>query len=205
MKIVYLIPGCAVSGGITVICQHVNRLKNRGHDVYLVTETLESSIDWFPNQQVPVLKLDAYPDSVDILVATAWLTSFRIAKLPARRKFYFVQSDETRFHADDSVWQHLTTISYSFHYRYITEARWIQRWLAENFNQVASLVPNGLDADIFHECPPLAPRNGRPRILLEGAIALPYKGMKEAFEAVASLDAEIWCVSSLGRPEPSWR
>jgi hypothetical protein len=29
--------------------------------------------------------------------------------------------------------------------------------------------------------------------------------MKEAFEAVAPLDVEVWCVSSLGKPEPDWK
>ena len=37
MKIVYFIPGVGVSGGIAVVCQHANRLLQRGHQVYLVT------------------------------------------------------------------------------------------------------------------------------------------------------------------------
>jgi len=33
---------------------------------------------------------------------------------------------------------------------------------------------------------------------------LPYKGMRDAFAAVADLDVDVWCVSSLGKPEPGW-
>lgn len=205
MRIAYVIPGCSVSGGMAVICQHANRLLARGHDVYLIAETVEAKIDWFPNQSVPVLRLDQYPENVDILVATAWLTSYRIAYLPARKKFYFVQSDETRFHAPESVWQHLTTLSYLNNYRYITEAKWIQRWLHLSFGHDSCLIPNGLDSDIFHKSVPLSPKSAKRRILLEGAIALPYKGMKEAFEAVSALDVEVWCVSSLGKPESNWK
>lgn len=205
MRIVYLIPGCFVSGGIAVICQHANRLLRRGHDVYLITEKLDTSMDWFPDQRVPVRRLDQYPDDVDILVATAWSTSFRVANLPALCRFYFVQSDETRFHPQDCIWHHLTALSYLYDYQYITEAKWIKGWLSQNFGHDACLVPNGLDSDIFYPCAPLVPKGNKPRILLEGAIGLPYKGMKEAFEAVAPLDVEVWCVSSLGKPEPSWK
>ena len=205
MKIAYLIPGCGVSGGIAVVCQHANRLLRRGHDVLLVSETDERSLPWFPDQAVPVIGLGDYPADVDALVATGWSTAFRIGFMPARRKFYFVQSDETRFHPKGSAWEHVTRLSYTLDYNYLTEARWIRDWLAENFGKQAELVPNGLDERIFFPTEPLEPRGSRPRVLLEGAIGLPYKGMAEAFRAVDDLDVEVWCVSSYGRPEKGWK
>jgi O-antigen biosynthesis protein len=205
MKIVYLIPDCGVSGGIAVVCQHANRLLQRGHQVYLVTETKEKSLDWFPRQMVPILTLDEYPENVEILIATGWSTSFKVVDLPALKKFYFVQSDETRFHSEDSILQNITALSYRLNFNYLTEARWLQKWLMANFEHEAELIPNGLDGDIFHPDLPMSPKGKRPRILLEGAIGLPYKGMADAFSAVADLDAEIWCVSSFGNPDPSWR
>lgn len=205
MKIAYLIPGCGVSGGIAVVCQHANRLRRRGHTVYLVSESDERHIAWFPDQQVPIVGLQDFPVELDVLVATSWSTSFRVAMLPARHKFYFVQSDETRFHPPGSVWQHMTRLSYAIGFNYLTEARWIRQWLRDGFGHEATLVPNGLDETLFHPADPIEPKGARPRILLEGAIALPYKGMREAFAAVRDLDAEIWCVSSLGKPEPGWR
>jgi len=205
MKICYLIPGCGVSGGIAVVCQHANRLKERGHEVYLVADGEAGDMGWFPEQNVPVLPLRDYPDDVDIVVATAWSTAFRTPLLPARRHFYFVQSDETRFHPEGSAWQHITRLSYTVDFHYLTEARWIRTWLLDNFGHRAALVPNGLDERIFFPCEPLQAKGKRPRILLEGAIGLPYKGMREAFLAVQDLDAEIWCVSSYGKPEAGWR
>ena len=205
MRIAYLIPGCGVSGGIAVICQHANRLLRRGHDVMLISESAEREIGWFPGQRVPIRGMAETPPDLDVLVATSWSTTFRVAVLPARHKFYFVQSDETRFHPAGSPWEHVTRLSYTFDWNYLTEARWIRRWLAEGFGQDAELVPNGLDAEIFHPTEPLEPRGARPRILLEGAIGLPYKGMAEAFAAVQPLDVEVWCVSSYGKPQPGWR
>ena len=205
IKIAYLIPGCGVSGGIAVVCHHVNRLLDRGHDVMLISESAEREIAWFPNQRVPIIGMTEIPMDLDVLVATSWSTSFRVAVLPARHKFYFVQSDETRFHPQGSSWEHITRLSYTFGFNYLTEARWIKRWLKESFGHEAELVPNGLDPRIFHPAEPLEPRGSKPRILLEGAIGLPYKGMAEAFEAVKDLDVEVWCVSSYGKPKPGWR
>jgi glycosyltransferase involved in cell wall biosynthesis len=205
MKIVYFIPGVGVSGGIAVICQHANRLLKRGHQVYLVTEINQPRIDWFPEQKVPVININEYPEDVDILIATGWSTSFTIVNLPAKRKFYFVQSDETRFHPEGSDFQGITALSYLFNFNYFTEARWIQKWLSTDFDHDSELIPNGLDSEIFFPSKPLVAKAKRKRVLLEGAIDLPYKGMAEAFSAVSNLDVEVWCVSSLGNPKPKWR
>ncbi len=204
MKIAYLIPDVGVSGGVAIVCQHANRLKRRGHQVSLVSQTQATEINWFPNQNVPVLTFQEFPEDLDILVATGWSTSFDIVDLPAKQKFYFIQSDETRFHDQDSIWQNLAALSYLLNVNYLTEARWIRKWLKENFSHEAALVPNGLDREIFFPVEPLEPKGEKPRILLEGAIALPYKGMQDAFSVVADLDVEVWCVSSLGKPEPGW-
>lgn len=205
MKIGYLIPGCGVSGGVHVVCQHVNRLAERGHDARIITLDSSERLDWFPNQRVPVHELDDFPQDLDILVATSWATSFHVVQLPAKRKAYFVQSDEIRFHVPGSYFEHVTRLSYLLNFAFITEARWLQGWLLENFGKSAALVPNGLDERLFFPDEPIVPRPATGRILLEGAIDIPYKGMADAFEAVSGLGVEVWCVSSFGRPKPGWR
>ena len=204
MKIVYIIPNCDVSGGIAIICQHANRLLKRGHDVFLVSEKGAHRIDWFPNQNVPILTLNQYPRGVDILVATAWSTSFKSVDLSAKQKFYFVQSDETRFFEENSINQYFSALTYLLNVNYLTEAKWIKKWLLEDFNHNAALIPNGLDKSIFYPDNPFAPKGEKTRILLEGAIGIPYKGMNEAFKVIEDLDVEVWCVSSLGKPKPGW-
>lgn len=161
-------------------------------------------MDWFPNQKVPICAVNEWEGELDVLVATGWSTAFFLPRISAKTKCYFVQSDETRFHPDNSRWQHLTTLTYYFGVNYLTEARWIKSWLKDNFGHDAELVPNGLDGEIFFPTTPLQAKGAKPRILLEGAIGLPYKGMKEAFEAVQGIDAEVWCVSSYGHPKPEW-
>ncbi len=162
MRIVYLVAHCGVSGGLVVVCQHLRRLRARGHEVWLVTESGERGVDWFPGGDIPALSLNRYPADVDILVATFWSTSFRAFHLPAKCKAYFVQSDETRFHPPGSVLADITRLSYRFDYNYLTEARWIQRWLASEFGHDAALVPNGLDEEISTRTSPCS-REARGR------------------------------------------
>lgn len=205
IRIGYIIPSCSVSGGIAVICQHANRLKQRGYEVIFISLVPPEPMSWFPDQRIQIFNVFDWVGDLDILVATGWSTSFWLTRISSKVKCYFVQSDETRFHPPDSRWQHLAALTYYFGVNYLTEARWIKRWLEETFGHQVELVPNGLDSKIFHTVAPLKSRGCRSRVLLEGAINLPYKGMAEAFAAVETLDVEVWCVSSYGMPKPGWR
>lgn len=205
LKIAYLLPGTTISGGVGIVLQHANRLQKRGHELYISALSGETSADWFPRQKVPILKMDDLPDDLDILTATHWSTSYEVLNLKARHKCYFVQSDETRFHEKGSDQFYMTQLSYLFNFHYLTEAKWIQNWLADNFDKKAALVPNGLDGDIFHKTDPIEKKGNKLRVLLEGPINAPLKGMKEAFEVVKDLDVEVWCISSDGKPRPEWK
>lgn len=167
MKIGYIVPSCSVSGGMAVICQHANRLRKRGHEVVYLSIVEIRPMDWFPGQQVPIHDAATWGGDLDIVVATGWSTAFWLPRIAARVKCYFVQSDETRFHPDDSRWQHLTTLTYYFGVHYLTEARWIREWLKNSFGHQAVLVPNGLDPEIFGPAEPLEAKGSKPRILLE--------------------------------------
>ena len=205
MRIAYITPGCGLTGGVAVICQHATRLKNRGHEVHLLSLEKPYPMDWFPNQTVPVVDINKWHGPLDILVATGWSTAFHLLRIPSTVKCYFVQSDETRFFPEGSLWKHLASLTYYFGVNYLTEARWIQNWLKETFGHSSEVIPNGLDDQIFYPALPLHPKGPRPRVLLEGTISLPYKGMREAFEVVAPLDVEVWCVSSRGAPQKGWK
>ena len=205
-KIAYLIPGCGISGGIAVICQHLNRLRDRGYDVLMISETPETLINWFPNQRVEIVTLENVPDNIDALVATGWTTAHTAQNIPAKKKYYFVQSDETRFNPEGSYTYQKALETYSMDYQFITEAKWIKKWLMERFGKNAFYVPNGLDPQIMYctekrtEIP-----DRKIRVLLEGPIDIPFKAMDDAFNAINGLDCEVWCISSAGTPKHGWR
>jgi O-antigen biosynthesis protein len=204
-RIAYLIAQAQLCGGVAVVCQHANRLARRGFESCIVSTAGAEKIDWFPGQSVPVYPLSSMPSGMDIGVATWWETAHDLYRLSIPRKFYFVQSDETRFYPEGSHEKYFARNSYWFDFEFITEARWIQKWLKENFGKEARYVPNGIDPDIFHPAPALEPRGRKPRILIEGPADMPSKGVGEAFQVVSGLDCEVWYVNYRGEPDPAWK
>ena len=204
--IAYVIPGCSISGGVGVVCQHVNRLKKRGYNTLLITESVDTNIDWFPNQNVKIVTLDNAPEKIDILVATSWTTAYASKTLNACKRIYFVQSDESRFFDQDSIEQKLVLDTYSMDFIFMTEAKWIQKWLKEKFGKESYYVPNGIDDEyIYPTIDRYGNQNRKKRVLLEGPIDISYKGMEDAFNAIKDLDCEVWCVSTLGKPKKEWK
>ncbi|MBI5839233.1 MAG: glycosyltransferase family 4 protein [Chloroflexi bacterium] len=204
-RIGYVIPSAGVSGGIAVVFQHANRLLQRGYDITLISENNQTDTSWYPNQLVEVIPLGKVAREYDILVATGWSTAYPVAELTAGRKYYFVQSDERRFFQGGAPEVLRAWDTYKLDFEFLTMARWIQTWLRDEFGKDAVYLPNGLDERIFFPTEPIAPKGEKARVLLEGAIGVPYKGMEDAFRAVDGLDCEVWCVSAYGRPKPEWK
>jgi glycosyltransferase involved in cell wall biosynthesis len=204
-KIGYVIPNTQISGGIAMVCQYANRLLAKGFDITLISIDDSLSIDWFPGQKVEILPLTGIETNYDILVATGWETARTVQELPSGRKFYFVQGQESSFYPPDQV-ETIKRVrqTYEMDFEFLAVAKWLQAWLKSDFNREAVFLPNGIDTDFFHRVPPIEPKSNKPRLLLEGSIAYPFKGMAEAFRAVEGLDCEVWCVSGVGRPEPGW-
>ena len=208
-RIAFVLPGIEVCGGVAVVCHHVKRLRKMGYEVSLFVEnqTETRSIDWFPDGQMIALPISAARgEHFDYLIATMWTTAHTVHQLQAERRFYFAQSDEIRFYPDDPAAQKAARATYEYDdLELIVIARWMQDWLRREFGREAHCVPNGLDLDLFHPAQPLESRGARPRVLLEGSINVPFKGMENAFRAVRDLDCEVWCVSGAGQPRPEWR
>lgn len=207
-SVCYIIPTTNITGGVAVVCEHLNRLQKLGFKCLITSYDNKTDLSWFPNQSVKVIPLKGNKKTIEqyhTVVATGWITAYELLLLNVKRKIYLVQSDETRFYPKGSYLKTRVRRTYKFPFEFITIAKWLKIWLKENFNKNAEYVPNGINADIFHPDTPLETKpKSKKRILLEGAINLPFKGMKEAFEVVQDLDCEVWCVSYDGRPDPSW-
>ncbi len=206
-KILYVLPGIGISGGVAIVFQHVNRLLDRGYDVGILALGEGGDADWFPGNKAEVYrrpdlaKLEA--EGIGIAVATHFSTVAAVEKICSERKIYFVQSDERRFDLPSLEEFLMCEKSYGSDMEYMTEALWIQRWLKEEFDKDAYYVPNGLDS-VLHRVQSIAPDDGGTRVLLEGAIAFSFKGMEDAYAAAKGTDAKIWIVSSSGVPKPDW-
>lgn len=208
-KIAFILPGVGISGGIAVVFKHAEMLMNAGHDAFVINVGDVGTGDWYSGNPVPIVHVSDYRtylfDRIDLLIATGWSTAAWLDKISANRKLYFVQSDERRFFEEPSL-QRKIHQTYLISCEYFTEAFWIQRMLRNEFGHDAKYVPNGLDPTKFFPDIPIEPKNpGKTRILLEGPIVVPFKGMADSYAAIEGLDCEVWIVSSAGRPPSNWK
>lgn len=207
-SICYIIPTTNITGGVAVVCEHLNRLRKLGFNCLIASFDNKTNLSWFPNQSVEIIPLKNNQKTIEkyeTVVATGWITAYELLLLNVKRKLYFVQSDETRFYPNGSYLKTRVKRTYTFPFEFITMAHWLQKFLKENFSKNSVYIPNGINTDIFHPDTPLEPKpKNKKRVLLEGAINLPFKGMAEAFKVVQDLDCEVWCVSYDGKPNPKW-
>lgn len=206
-KVAFVIPTTGIGGGIAVVCEYANRLQKRGYDVTLINDPQykdKYDLSWFPGQNVPLIGFKDAVSEYDVLIATGWTTAHTLKAIKAKRKIYFIQSDERRFGNNKSTVDRIEK-TYRMDYEFITEAKWIKKWLKQEFGKDAYLVPNAVNEKIFFPDKPLEPKSEKLRVLIEGPVIIPFKGVADAFKVTESLDCEVWYVSSHGRPDGKWR
>jgi len=213
-KIAFLVPINGISGGLYVVYQHAHFLAGQGWDVEVLFSSAEhgTNVTSYRGFSLPTRTLAEAVQAgtrYDAVVATWWETFYEIFDLPSAGYFYFVQSDERRFYPAGDARVALVEETYRGEgVGYLTEARWIQTWLKQDFGQTAGLAPNGVDTRLFRpDVVPLAPRGGgRVRVLIEGPATQPFKRVDLAFRVAAQVpNLEIWYVCSDGEPQPEWR
>ena len=210
-SIFYLIPTTKITGGVAVVCEHLNRLKKYGYNTLIVSYDNKIDLSWFPNQKVKVVPFKKSKDLLKkyyIGVATGWITAYYLYQLDTPKKIYFVQSDERRFYPEKSYLKNLVNHTYKFNFRFITEAQWIKKMLKKEFNKDAEYIPNGINTSIFY--PKRNHKNtNKINILVEGAADLPFKGVAEALNVVNQVKKElknikIWYLNTSGKPKSNW-
>ena len=209
-KVAFIVDGLGCGGGTIVIMRYANFLMTQGHDVQIinvgniVSDAIPGGLNVVPIIDIHDANYYLF-DNIDILFATFWTTCKWLEKVPAKRKLYFVQSDERLFYDTQQLKQSVAN-TYSLSCEYVTMSTWIVNMLQKEFNQKAMLIPNGIDCNVFYPREPLVPKNQyRPRILLEGPLTLPFKGVADAYHALEGINCEIWLVTSDGFPDPNWK
>jgi GT2 family glycosyltransferase/glycosyltransferase involved in cell wall biosynthesis len=179
LRVVYVTEGTGIGGGHRDVFEHLNRLRERGHDVALFT--LGEPPDWFP-LRVPVRSFEYYDELVDALaqldaikVATWWNTAAPVWRASVLRGIpvYFVQDIETSYYADDERTRHAVLDSYRPEFRYMTISSWNRERLRE-LGLDAELIPPGIDLDTFR---PLAKVKRREDVVLALGRSHPLKNL----------------------------
>lgn len=209
MRVTFVTPTADMSGGIRVIAIHAAKLRQRGHDVTVVSQparrpTLRRRVrallrgggapppaagSHFDQGEVPVRVLERcrpvvdgdVPDS-DVVVATWWETAEWVARLSPRKgaKAYFVQHHEVF----DYLPRERSAATYRLPLHKITISRWLVDLMRSRYgDDRVSLVLNSVDTRQFH-----APPRGKQPVPTVGMLysTVYWKGCPTSFQAVAA-------------------
>ena len=194
MKACFLLPDLQLSGGVGVVLRHAWHMQRA--DPELDISILLTNHDARPAPygilaDLSVRHIEELPggERFDVAVATWWQTAYRLFEVPAARYGYFVQSLEDRFYlGDDPVERGAVALTYDMPVSFITEARWIQDFLAALRPEAScAYVRNGIDKEVFAPVEAIEPsRPGEPlRVLVEGN---PEHWLKAVPDALAALE-----------------
>lgn len=177
MKVTFVLPFAGLQGGIRVLATYAKRLKQRGHEVVVISTPPESSFGWkvrsfirggwrtdfksshFDNLDVehrvlervrPVTDADV-PDS-DVVLATYYKTAYGVAQLSPKKgaKAIFIQGYEL----ESSERNPQLDATWRMPMHKIAVATWLVELARDQFgDRNVSLVPNGVDLDQFHAPP----------------------------------------------------
>jgi glycosyltransferase involved in cell wall biosynthesis len=160
-------------------------------------------LDW--KKEIPIVPLKKFnkKEKYDLVIATFWATVSLLDKINADRKLYFVQQDERNFYNKKENIKKVEATYRNENIEFMTMAGWIQDWLKDEFGKDSYYVPNGIDLSIFK------PGQSRivkvPRVLIEGKIHIPSKGVAEAYDLISKFPCEKWMVSGDGRKPAEWK
>jgi GT2 family glycosyltransferase len=190
LRVVYITQDTTMGGGHRDIFEHINRLRERGHDARLFTLG-KGPPDWF-ELTAPVETFASYDELVDALarldaikVATWWETAMPVwrASLHHGIAAYFVQDIETSYYERRYELQSQVADTYRHEFRYFTISHWNRKRLAE-FGAPSHLTPPGVDLETFR------PRDDVPReegVMLVIGRGNPLKNLPLTIDAWQSL------------------
>ncbi len=208
MKITFVLPFVTLAGGIRVVAIYADRLKKRGHEVFVISTpsqqlTLRQKIktllkdkrwptqnhgaSYFDDIDIEHKVLESYrpitnddvPDA-DVVIATWWETAEWVNTFDKSKglKFYFVQGHEV--FQNQSIERIKST--YRLPLKKITISKWLMNIMDEEYgDKEVSLVPNSVDYDFFN-----SPPRGKQSNLTVGFMysPLPFKGCDIIIEAL---------------------
>lgn len=209
MKACFLLPDLQLSGGVGVVLRHAWHVQRREPDIEV--EVLLTNHDARPApygmlQDLRIRRIEDVPadEAFDVAVATWWQTAYRLFEVRAGRYGYFVQSLEDRFYlGDDPQERGAVLLSYDLPVSFITEARWIEDFLAAiRPDAPRHYVRNGVDKEVFRSPDSVepAPAGSPLRVLIEGNPDHWLKAVPDSIAAVGMAERPLR--STLVSPRP---
>jgi glycosyltransferase involved in cell wall biosynthesis len=205
MRITFILPFAGLSGGVRVVACYAERLRQRGHDVLVVSvppnrrrvrdqvKHLLRGRGWLKKPVLPSHMERAkvehrvidrvrpiedrdVPDA-DVVIATWWETADWINAMSRAKgaKVYFLQQFEANFGFPEER----VAATWKLPLLKIVSSQWLADMAHERFGQyVLDVVPNGVDLELFHSPP-------------RGKQTVPTVGMMYATNAVKGCDLSL--------------
>lgn len=209
MRACFILPSNTISGGIFTVFKHAVALSRKGHEV-TIAFMLEERVyrrDIF--DALEGVKLKSFRDAAscgryDLVVATWWETVFLLPQIEAEHVLYFVQGFEDQFYLPSSPAADLvrSTFSHGNKIHYATVSRALAERLKRDFGLAATVVPCGVDLEIFYSARPAISKCDRLRVMVEGLPNVERKQVRFTLEILSRFEnLEVVYVSPGGRPD----
>ncbi|KDA54641.1 hypothetical protein EG19_10805 [Thermoanaerobaculum aquaticum] len=198
-RVVFLLEGTGLYGGVKVVLQQAELLAEQGLDVTVVAK--EARPSWY-SLKVEFRKVPSFSPvflpSADLTVATFWTTVEPALSIPWGRKVHYCQGFEGHYAQGTEVEPSILK----------TYALPIPTWvvnpslgnlLEARFGRPTFLLPPPLDPFFRPKRRKPEPR-GMPRVLVMGSFDFQWKGVATALQAVLimrsrGLPVELWRIS----------
>ena len=200
MRLLFCLPTTALSGGVKVIFELANRLVDIGESVDIFS--FAGQPKWFflkanliEPREIEAIDMDKYDF---VLVSNAFLIPMVLPRLNKSRCILFCQDYESFHHAQGKTYDDFLSDCPTFTKIYelpvpiISISKAVQTLLLERVGRESFYLPMGLNKTIFAPRPRKTPTELQ-RILMVGNYLMPYKGMRDGFEALRKLSADT-CV-----------
>lgn len=193
MKVVYLLEGSALYGGVKVVYQHARALRRVGVEAEVVCP--EPPSPWFAGvtdffRQVEALDPFAV-GATDVVVATMWRTVPVAVEVAGAMPFHLCQCYEGLYDGVRDQWQEIEDV-YRLPTRKLAVSPHLVSLIESRFGQRALWVPQPFEAHRFHPPPDEAPRRDTLRVALFGHWDLDLKGVQWGMRALRPLGDEGW-------------
>jgi GT2 family glycosyltransferase/Tfp pilus assembly protein PilF len=184
----YLLASDCPSGGVKIIIEHVNRLKDRGHNVRLFCLRKESN-NWFKtNIEIEYITEEALPYT-DVLVGTYFTTLPIVQKSNSLVKLHLCQGYEALLYNEHPHLKSVVEENYKLIKDKIVVSKWLKQIIDKQFELDTNYVRNAIELNDFslkkHS------RNLEVRILIPGNYNLEIKGVKVAVEAAQAFLKQV--------------
>lgn len=189
-KVVYVMTHVSVCGGVKVVFEHANRLRNQGWEVCIVCHFPQP--EWYPilveYRQVPFgIELAQSIPLCDVIVATHWEHIQACIETGIAPVIYFEQGAEHLFDLErlSAETQSFVKSQMELPEFIMTVSDQAALLLEEKFGRKSIVIPNSIDNEIFYEKKDIKENMTDVRyILMMGNETFRFKGLELIVSAV---------------------